>query len=248
MNNCYSLKFNNWQLYALKEVDSTMDEIKKDCYKSNLNTLLMAYTQTNGRGRKNRKWISKLGNLFLSIKLNTFHIPDAFLLNYLIGIIIYDTINSFLAEKKNIFIKWPNDLLIDGKKIAGILIDTCSKGSKISDLYIGIGINIKVSPTDLDYTTTCLKSESSLSLSRKKILNKLIYYFNYWEHIFKVKSVSYILKAWMNRSFPVNSKISIKTKEGIIKGIYKGINLNGSIKILINNKENNYFNIDTIVQ
>ena len=80
-----------------------MDEIKKDCYKSNVNTLLMAYIQTDGRGRKNNKWISNLGNLFLSVKLNTFHVPDAFLLNYLSGIIVYDTINSFLLEKISCF-------------------------------------------------------------------------------------------------------------------------------------------------
>ena len=48
-----SLKLNNWQLFVLKKVASTMDEIKKECYKSNLNTLLMAYTQTTGRGRNN---------------------------------------------------------------------------------------------------------------------------------------------------------------------------------------------------
>lgn len=247
MNNCYSLKLNNWQLYALKEVGSTMDEIKKDCYKNNLNTLLMAYTQTEGRGRKNNKWISNLGNLFLSVKLNTFHMPYTFLLNYLTGIVIYDTINAFLVEKKNIFIKWPNDVLIDRKKIAGILIDTYSKGSMITDSYIGIGINIKFAPNNLEYPTTCLNYESSLNLSRKKILNKLIFYFNYWEKIFKVKSLAYILKSWMKRSLPVNSEISFKTKEGIINGIYKGINLNGSIKILINNKESNFFNLDTLV-
>ena len=247
MKNCYSFKFNNWQLYALKEVDSTMDEIKKDCYKSNLNTLLMAYKQTEGRGRKNNKWISNLGNLFLSIKLNNCPIPDAFLLNYLTGIIIYDTINSFLTEQKNIFIKWPNDLCINRKKIAGILIDTYSKGSIISDSYIGIGINIKVAPSNLEYPTTCLRHESSLNLSRKKFLKKLIFYFNYWENNFRVKSIAYILKSWMKRSLPVNSIISLNTKEGIIDGIYKGINSNGSIKILINNKESNFFNLDTVI-
>ena len=66
-----SLKLNTWQLIILKKVSSTMDEIKKECYKSNINTLLMAYNQTTGRGRNNNKWVSNLGNLFLSIKLNT---------------------------------------------------------------------------------------------------------------------------------------------------------------------------------
>ena len=105
MSDICHYKSNKWNIYISKTLESTMDEIKKDCYKSNLNTLLMAYRQTKGRGRKNNKWISNLGNLFLSIKLNTFHTPNAFLLNYLTGIIIYDTINSFLTEKKNFFIK-----------------------------------------------------------------------------------------------------------------------------------------------
>ena len=173
MNNSYNLKLHNWQLYVLKEVGSTMDEIKKDCYKSNLNSLLMAYKQTKGRGRKNNKWISNLGNLFLSIKLNTFHTPNAFLLNYLTGIIIYDTINSFLTKKKQILIKWPNDLLIDKKKIAGILIDTYSKGSKISDSYIGIGINILKSPNILNYPSTNLYKITGKKFSYKLIAKSL---------------------------------------------------------------------------
>ena len=246
MKNCYSLKLNNWQLYALKVVNSTMDEIKKDCYKSNLNTLLMAYLQTDGRGRKNNKWISNLGNLFLSIKLNTFHISNPVLLNYLIGIIVYDTINYFLEDKKNIFIKWPNDILIEKKKIAGILIDTSSKGDKISDFYIGIGVNIKIAPINLEYETTSLKLESSMNLSRKKFLSKLTFYFNYWENILKRKSTSFIFKSWMERSLPIDSKISFRRNDSIINGVYKGINSNGSIKILINNKENNFFNLDTV--
>ena len=65
-----SFRLNNWQLFILKRVNSTMDEIQKECYKSNLNTLLMAYNQTSGRGRNNKRWVSNLGNLFLSIKLN----------------------------------------------------------------------------------------------------------------------------------------------------------------------------------
>ena len=111
-----SLKLNNWQLFILKKVASTMDEIKKECYKSDLNTILMAYIQTNGRGRNNNKWISNLGNLFLSIKLNTFKVSNPVIFNYLIGVVVYDTINSFFVQKTKLFIKWPNDLLIDKKK------------------------------------------------------------------------------------------------------------------------------------
>ena len=95
-----SLLLNGWQLFVIKRVSSTMDEIKKECYKSDLNTLLMAYSQTNGRGRNKSKWISNLGNLFLSIKLNTLKISNPVILNYLTGIIVYDTVSFFLEKKK----------------------------------------------------------------------------------------------------------------------------------------------------
>ena len=101
-----SLKLNNWQLFILKKVSSTMDEIKKECYKSNLNTLLMAYTQTAGRGRNSNTWVSNLGNLFLSIKLNTLKMSNPLILNYISGIVVYDTINFFLKKKSNLLIKW----------------------------------------------------------------------------------------------------------------------------------------------
>ena len=76
-----------------------MDEIKKECYKGNLNTLLMAYTQTAGRGRNNNTWVSNLGNLFLSIKLNTLKMSNPLILNYITGIVVYDTLKFFLEKK-----------------------------------------------------------------------------------------------------------------------------------------------------
>ena len=241
-----SLKLNNWQLFILKKVNSTMDEIKEECYKSNLNTLLMAYTQTAGRGRNNNTWVSNLGNLFLSIKLNTLKMSNPLILNYITGIVVYDTLKFFLEKKTYIYIKWPNDVLINKKKIAGILIDSISRGNKISDLYIGIGINSKIAPSNLGYETTCLKNENNSTISRKKFLSKLIFYFNYWENVFKNNNFLHIANCWMKRSLPINSKISFKANKKIINGIYKGISEKGSIKILIDNKVCSFFNLETI--
>ena len=242
-----SLKLNDWQLFILKKVTSTMDEIKKECYKSNLNTLLMAYTQTTGRGRNNRTWVSNLGNLFLSIKLNTLKISNPLILNYITGIVVYDTIKFFLEKNTNLYIKWPNDLLINKKKIAGILIDSISRGNKICELYVGIGINAKIAPAHLDYETTCLKDENPITISRKKVLRKLIFYFNYWENVFKNNNFLYIANCWMKRSLPINTRISFKDNKKIINGIYKGISETGSIRVLINNKECNFFKLETLV-
>ena len=99
------LRINNWKVFILKKVNSTMDEIKKECYRSNLNTLLMAYTQSSGRGRNNNMWVSDLGNLFLSIKLNSLKVSNPLILNYIIGIVVYDTINFFLEKKTSLYIR-----------------------------------------------------------------------------------------------------------------------------------------------
>lgn len=246
MKSFYEYKSDKWQLFILKKVDSTMNEIKKDVYKNDLNTLLMAYQQTNGKGRRNNKWISNLGNIFLSIKLNTFNLSKLFILNYLVGVIIYDTLSVYLKKNNDLLIKWPNDLLIGKKKVAGILIDAVSKGKNISDIYIGIGINTKIAPSNLEYETTCLKKEGVINMQRKKILNRLIYYFDYWSKMLEVKNFQFILKYWMQKSFPVNSNITFKYKDTLVNGVYKGINLDGSIRILIDNKENNFFSLDVI--
>ena len=155
-------------------------------------------------------------------------------------------IAQFLEKNTNLYIKWPNDLLINKKKIAGILIDSISRGNKICELYVGIGINAKIAPSHLDYETTCLKNENIITVSRKKVLSKLIFYFNYWENVFKNNNFLYIANCWMKRSLPINSKISFKDNKKIINGIYKGISETGSIRILIDNKECNFFNLETI--
>ena len=193
-----SLKLNNWQLFILKKVNSTME------------------------------------------------MSNPLILNYITGIVVYDTLKFFLEKKTNLYIKWPNDVLINKKKIAGILIDSISRGNKISDLYIGIGINAKIAPSNLGYETTCLKNENNSTIPRKKFLSKLIFYFNYWENVFKNNNFLYIANCWMKRSLPINSRISFKINKKIINGIYKGISEKGSIKILIDNKECSFFNLETI--
>ena len=77
-------------------------------------------------------------------------------------------------------------------------------------------------------------------------MNKLTFYFDYWENVFKNNNFLYIANCWMKRSLPINSRISFKANKKIINGIYKGISEKGSIKILIDNKVCSFFNLETI--
>lgn len=223
-----------------------MDEIRKDIYRGKKNNILMAYKQTKGRGRRNNRWTSSLGNLFISIKLNTYNKSKVYILNYITAIVVYDTISHYLNENDNIIIKWPNDILINNRKIAGILIESVSKGKKIIDFNLGIGINLKFAPENIKYKTTSLMNEGVNKISRKIILTKIISLFNYWERVLKDNNSKFIIDCWMKRSIPLNSEIRVRENNKIFTGIYKGIDLDGSIKVMSNNKIGKFHSLEII--
>ena len=130
--------------------------------------------QTNGRGTYGRKWISIKGNLFCSVffslKKNYPPFNEFFTIN---PIIVSDVISRFCNTKK-VSLKWPNDILINGKKVCGILQETANINHK-KYLIIGIGINIVSNPIiSKDYKTTNLTAELNKKPSTKKIINAII--------------------------------------------------------------------------
>ena len=138
--------------------------IKKNISKP---TLIMSERQTGGRGRIGKKWISKKGNLFLSIffdmnkkkiDFKKFAIINAYLLK------------SILAKKfsNKIKIKWPNDLLFKKKKICGILQETVINAGK-QFLIVGIGINTNLDPKNSSFFSTSLKHITNKNIDNKKL-------------------------------------------------------------------------------
>ena len=148
-----------------------------------------ADAQTKGRGTYGRKWVSDKGNLFGSIffplknnypTLDEFHIINP--------IIISDVIKHF-CKKKNINLKFPNDIFVNGKKICGILQELITSNSK-KFLIIGIGINIVSNPNiNNDYQATNIFSETKMKLSIKEIIDKII--FSYEKFFLNLNSYNY---------------------------------------------------------
>ena len=172
------------KIIRFKSVKSTNDEairlIRSD---KHLLGLVSTNFQINGRGTMGKKWISDKGNIFISIffKVNLIKIKIE---NYLIinAKIIQKILNEY--TKKIIKLKKPNDLLIDGKKICGILQEVITH-KKEKYLITGIGINTKISPINGDFKCTSLKINSNTRINNEIIINtikknydKLIYDLN----------------------------------------------------------------------
>ena len=160
------------KIIKFKSVKSTNDEairlIRSDKYSSGL---VSTVSQTKGRGTMGKKWISHKGNIFISIffKVNLIKVKIEFFL-IINAKIIKKILNKY--TKKIIKIKKPNDLLIDGKKICGILQEVVEHKKK-KYLITGIGINTKNANKNKDFKCTSLKINSDKSFNNKIIINKI---------------------------------------------------------------------------
>ena len=159
------------KLKKYKIVKSTNDVAIKLIKKNVVDpTLIISNKQTAGRGRVGKKWISKEGNLFMTIffkleqnKINfkQFAVLNAFLLRQLIS----------KNTSKNIMIKWPNDLLYQGLKFCGILQEVI-KFNQFDYLLIGIGLNTNITPKNKNFKSTCLKNITNKRVDNQKIVKK----------------------------------------------------------------------------
>lgn len=153
-------------------------------------TVVVAERQDNGRGRKNRRWISPPGGLWLSIILKpTLHAVRSALLNFTAILAICEAIEAKTCLQCKV--KWPNDILIDNKKVCGIIVDAAIKGNYIDYSVVGIGINVNVNiqtiiqNLEADSKTgksiTSLKAErSGRFVNRRSLLQTIFERLNYY--------------------------------------------------------------------
>jgi BirA family transcriptional regulator, biotin operon repressor / biotin---[acetyl-CoA-carboxylase] ligase len=160
------------KILKFKSVKSTNDiALKLIKKKQLLPTILLTETQTKGRGTMGKKWISKKGNLFLSIffevKPKKFNFKHYAVLN---AYLLKGVISKIISQK--IRIKWPNDLLFNKKKICGILQEVVNYKEK-KFLIIGIGINTNLDPKNKNFLSTSLKDIANRNIDNKKVFNNI---------------------------------------------------------------------------
>ena len=136
------------KMIKLDAIDSTNSYLKKLLLKKNINdfTVVVSKHQTNGRGRNGNLWVNRPSlNLAFSVykRFINFSVNEKFILNILSSISVYEVLKKY--KLNNLTIKWPNDIMTENKKIAGILIENSVRGNKINHSVIGVGININQS-------------------------------------------------------------------------------------------------------
>ncbi len=172
-------------------------------------TVIMAMAQSAGRGRYRRTWVSHHGNLYASFIYNADERDPR--LSYVVAVAVAETLISFGIHPK---IKWPNDILIDGKKVCGILIEYAGQF-----VIVGIGINIKSNPTVAAYQTT--KLDNYATVEKSELLNRLMKNLDRWRRIPFVD----VRARWMDLAAGLNRTVKYRGEEMELIGI----NENGAL-------------------
>lgn len=201
------------------EVSSTQEIGKRLARKdANDGTVVVAKSQTSGRGRKKRKWFSPEGGLYISIILKPDILPaQAPVISLLTGVAVAKAIRkiaNFDAE-----LKWPNDIKIDGKKVGGILLEISAETDQVSWMVIGIGVNINNDLTslskDIKKQATSLSEKYGDSISRLSFLKKLLQTFEKLYLSFEKDGSGPILEEWRKLSSTLGSHVHISDGEEI---------------------------------
>ena len=212
------------------EIESTNSELLsgKQLYRKN-GTVLLAEKQIAGKGRKNRTWLSAKGlNLTFSVLLtkdllNSININH---LNLAASLAVSLAIENLYQLKTEL--KWPNDVLIKKKKVAGILTETSVKGSKVERVVIGIGLNLNqiTFQGDFNFPPTSLKLEIGDNVDRETLLAEILNILE--ELLLKLEfKPNDILNDWRDKCKMIGDKISITENEKIKTGIFHDIDENG---------------------
>lgn len=138
-------------------VDSTNDEAMRQANAGRaLPFWVTADRQSGGRGRRGRQWVSDRGNVFASLACAGASLPgDAWRLPLVCAVAVHDAIAAIVGSGRSVTIKWPNDVLVDGAKISGILVEQHQTG--VADVVIaGIGVNVASKPDLANYPVACL--------------------------------------------------------------------------------------------
>jgi len=184
-------------------------------------TIVISKIQKKGRGRFDRNWESPEGGLYLSVVLKPDCKPDKTTLLPLIGALsICKTITSI--SDLFVKIKWPNDVLIDGKKTSGILLESESGKNKLKYVILGIGINLNTDMSslsdDLQSVSTSISNEIGIKLDYFVFLKKLLINLDKYYTLFVENKHELLIKEWKNNSDTIGRKIIIDTSTEKING------------------------------
>lgn len=196
-------------------------------------TVVIAETQTGGRGRLGRKWISPKGNLYLSAVLRP-KIPThkAPLITLMGAVAVASAIRNTCGL--NAVIKWPNDILISGRKVSGLLTEMSAEQDRIRHIVLGIGVNVNSEmeelPSEVRGLTTTLAAEAGAKINRTTLLQQILRDLESWYQKLLNNDVD-VLEEWKKLTMTVGHRVIVSGAGETLEGLAQGVDNEGRLVI-----------------
>ena len=186
---------------------------------------LRAERQTAGRGRQGRDWVSPVGNLHAStlVRLQP-HDPPAPTLALVAAVALQEAAEAFGAAPQ---IKWPNDLLIDGAKLSGILLERADDA-----VVVGAGVNLAHHPEDIDRPATSIAALTGNAPDPDVFLLTLAESFVRWLYRWRADGLAPVRARWLEKAHPIGSALTARLPDGSsIDGLFDGLDATGALRL-----------------
>jgi BirA family transcriptional regulator, biotin operon repressor / biotin---[acetyl-CoA-carboxylase] ligase len=217
--------------YFFDTLSSTMDEARSRALQgAEEDSVIVAFQQSQGRGRRGRVWESILGNLYFTyITYLDIPLAQAPQLSLVSCVAVGEELRTLLPPTHALTYKWPNDLLLNEKKVGGLLLESVSiPGKKAIGYLIGCGLNVKSHPQQMRYPATSFQDEG-IYLSLEEVLHRVVSSLQRYIVLWRKEGFAPIQALWMKKAANLEKKISIDLQGKILEGVFKGIDEEGAL-------------------
>ncbi|HEY0832935.1 MAG TPA: biotin--[acetyl-CoA-carboxylase] ligase [Azospirillum sp.] len=192
-------------------------------------TVVWALRQESGRGRRGRAWTSPEGNLYTSTILRP-GVPAAVgaQMSFVAALAIADTAATFVPQRAQVRCKWPNDVLVEGRKVAGILLESeAGEGGVLEWLVLGVGINLRHHPEGTEYAATSLAAEGAEETGPAAVLEVYAQHLNRWYERWRTQGFAPIRAAWLSRAVGLGGPVIVRLADQTLHGTFVDLDSDG---------------------
>lgn len=222
------------------EVTSTNDVVAELATSGRGPLWLLAHSQTGSRGRRGRAWSFQRGNFAASYLLwPTKPQSDFAQMSFVAALALFEAVKSF-APESDLYLKWPNDVLLGGKKLSGILLETVQVAGK-NGLVIGIGVNLCHAPDqslleDHALPAATLADHTQSATDPEEFLDRLATQLDHWERRWNDHGFAPIRDAWLTRAMGLGNPVTARLMNQEITGVFEDIDGDGSLVLRSRNE------------
>lgn len=193
---------------------------------------VLAEVQTEGRGRHGRRWVSPPGNLHLSVLLDPEAAPPP-ALGLLAGLAAAEAIAPCLPDATALHLKWPNDLIADGRKLGGVLVEAGTRRDGGAWAVAGIGVNLLAHPEDADRPATSLAALGAVPPAPEALAAAIVERLRHWSERARTEGFGVVLAAWQRHAGPQGAPITVRLPAGPVSGRYAGLDADGALLVAL---------------